>query len=97
MSNHSGCIPKAQYWSLYNKIKDDMLYIENRELRKENNALKQKISELETKNLGSPQPTSLPLFSRGIAINTRTNQPTFKATNQSNKCQAIRKDGRPCR
>ena len=81
MTDHSKCVPGPVYWSLYNKIKDDMLYIENRELRSENNALKQKISELETKNLSSPQPTSVPLFSRGIAINTRTNQPTNRSPN----------------
>ena len=47
MAYHGGCIPKAQYWALYNKTKDSTLNIDNRELRNENTELNQTVSELQ--------------------------------------------------
>ena len=45
--SHLNCIPKAQYWAMYNKIKNDEYYIESRNLRSENRILQDKILELE--------------------------------------------------
>ena len=107
LSIHSNCVPKAQYWSMYHKFKDDGYYIESRKLRLENKLLKDTIIELESR-LNVPLTPSPPLlvnqdtstnnepnqviFSRGSQINNR--ESTIRPVDiifNLNRCKAIRR------
>ena len=81
---HNNCVPKALYWSMYNKFKDDGYYIESRKLRLENKLLKDKIIELESR-LNLHLTPSLPLVvNQDKSTNNKPNQVIFSRGSQIN-------------
>ena len=107
---HNNCVPKTQYWSMYNKFKGDAYYIESRKLRLENKLLKDTIIELESKLkthltpsplvVSQDKPTSdtrnLFSFYRGSQTNHR--KPAEKPIEYNlNRCKATIRNGRQCK